>query len=392
MKILYLTTVLPSQRKTGGEIASQCFIDALKQGGHKVLVLGYRRQGDVVLNPVADEMPVGYRYIETYKSKFYPLLWMGLSLITKLPYSSAKYYSQNYIRKVTTLLNSYNYNIIILDHAQMGWLLPLINNKLPFIFIAHNIERDIYQEQFTTTSSKVWKQIYKREAKLIQATEESLAKNAREVWTFTDHDASYFSTINKATRVFHLPSSVVNLENPIVSKTCDISIIGSWTWKANMLGLKWFFQAVYPHLPTDLSIYVAGKGGEWLEGQYSNVKYCGFVPDAQEFMAQARVIAIPSISGGGIQIKTLDAIASGTSIVATPTAMRGISEYPSSSIKVTENPKDFAHNLVELLKGKVGQIFDKENSQEFLSLNLAWSYNRREKFFADVAHALILNS
>jgi hypothetical protein len=32
-----------------------------------------------------------------------------------------------------------------------------------------------------------------------------------------------------------------------------------------------------------------------LYGQYSNVEYCGFVPDAQAFMEQAKVIAIPSI-------------------------------------------------------------------------------------------------
>jgi hypothetical protein len=47
-------------------------------------------------------------------------------------------------------------------------------------------------------------------------------------------------------------------------------------------------------------------------------------------MAQAKVVAIPTLSGGGIQIKTLDAIASGSAIVATPVALRGISDPPAT--------------------------------------------------------------
>jgi polysaccharide biosynthesis protein PslH len=387
MKILYLTTVLPSQRKTGGEIASQCFIDALKQDGHKVEVIGYQRYDDVVCDHMTDEVSVGQRHIETDKSKFYPLVWMGLSLVKRLPYSSTKYYSQSYIKAIATLLNRNDYDIVILDHAQVGWLLPFIDNKLPFIFIAHNIEREIYREQSITTPSKIWQYIYKRESYLIQDIEETLAKKAQAVWTFTTHDAAYFSTLNPVTRIFHLPSSAVKLENPTTVKNCDIGIIGSWTWKANMLGLKWFFQDVYPHLPKHFSIQVAGKGAEWLEGQYSNVKYCGFVPDAQEFMAQAQVVAIPSVSGGGVQIKTLDAIASGTPIVATPIAMRGILEYPSS-IKVADKPKDFANSLIQLLTLDTKPASSHEKSTNCLQTSLLWSQQRRERFLADVKYAV----
>ncbi|MEC4815947.1 MAG: glycosyltransferase [Scytonema sp. PMC 1069.18] len=388
MKILYLTTVLPSERKTGGEIASQCFIDALKQDGHKVLVVGYQRQGDVLLNSLADEMSVGQRHIETGKSKFRACFWMILSFITRLPYSSAKYYSPAYKNAIAKLLAQYNYDIVILDHAQLGWLLPFIDKKLPIIFMAHNIEQELYREQSEKTISKFWQYIYKRESRLIQEMEETLAKRSESVWTFTTHDGNYFSTINPDTRVFHLPSSAIELESPTtLRKNCDIGIIGSWTWKANMLGLKWFFQTVYPHLPKHLSIQVAGKGAEWLEGRYCNVKYCGFVPDAQEFMSQAKVIAIPSVSGGGVQIKTLNAIASGSAIVATPVAMRGISDYPAS-IKVAENPKDFATYLIQMLSLSHKHTSCDHKMTDFQQINLLWSHKRRENFLADVKYAV----
>ena len=129
MKILYLTTVLPSGRRTGGEIASQCFINALKQCGHEVLVVGYQRPDDTKLKN-DNEVVVEKRYIETQKSKYYPFLWMILSLLKGLPYSAAKYYSQKYLTKIKSILQRNDYDTVIIDHAQLGWLLPLLDSKV----------------------------------------------------------------------------------------------------------------------------------------------------------------------------------------------------------------------------------------------------------------------
>jgi hypothetical protein len=107
MKILYLTTVLPSKRTTGGEIASQSFIDALQHNGHEVLVLGYQRQSSI-FKPKYNEIPIAKRYIETEKSRLSPMLWMSLGIFKNLPYSSAKYYSQKYINQVKALLKKNN--------------------------------------------------------------------------------------------------------------------------------------------------------------------------------------------------------------------------------------------------------------------------------------------
>ena len=327
MKILYLTTVLPSGRRTGGEIASQCFINALKQCGHEVLVVGYQRPDDTKSKNV-NEVVVEERYIETEKSKYYPFLWMLLSLLKGLPYSAAKYYSKN-------------------------------------------------SQKYES------KCIYEREARLIKKMEDHLAASSKQVWTLTSHDSNYFYDRNLSTFVFHLPSIRTVPPKKSAIKHCDIGIIGSWTWKANKYGLEWFFQTVYPHLPENISIHVAGSGAGWLAQRYPNVKYCGFVPDAQVFKASAKVIAIPSISGGGIQIKTLDAIASGSQIVATTVAMRGILDYPSA-IEIADEPECFARSLIEFLA-----LDDVENERtKLLDNRLTWSVLRRENFYRSVKDAI----
>lgn len=48
MNILFLTTIILSKHCNGGEVASQCFIDSLRQSGHNISVVGYLRKGDIL--------------------------------------------------------------------------------------------------------------------------------------------------------------------------------------------------------------------------------------------------------------------------------------------------------------------------------------------------------
>ncbi len=388
MKILFLTTVLPSARRTGGEIASQYFIDTLEKQGYQVQVLGYQRQCDT-WKTAKNELAIAKRYIETKKAGLHPLFWMGTSCFKNLSFSCAKYYSQTYIQQVKKILSQTDFQIIIFDHAQMGWLADDIKSCIPkstkVIFIAHNIEHQIYQDQSANAASYLSRYIYKRETELIKTCEDKLATLANQVWVLTENDHRYFCNLNPQTQVFNLPSRLNPVSSQPTQKNYDIGIIGTWTWKANMEGLVWFFQSVYPHLPSDISIHIAGKGGETLCKKYPNVTYRGFVADAQQFMLEAKVIAIPAIAGGGVQIKTLDAIATVVPIVGTTVAFRGISEYPAG-VEIADSPQEFAHSLSQTLA--LNSDFDIHTTNQLLQARLAWSFHRQKDFEKNIYQAI----
>ena len=50
--------------------------------------------------------------------------------------------------------------------------------------------------------------------------------------------------------IFEIPSKFTVQENINIQKEYDVCMLGSWTWKPNMDGLKWFLDNVYPLLPT----------------------------------------------------------------------------------------------------------------------------------------------
>jgi hypothetical protein len=102
------------------------------------------------------------------------------------------------------------------------------------------------------------------------------------------------------------------------------------------------------------------------------------VPDAQAFLRRARVVAVPSTRGAGIQIKTLDAIASGSAVVATPLALRGI-EDPPRSLSVAATAAEFADRIHSL----VDTDYDEADSDSAI-----WSEARGARFVEDLADAL----
>ncbi|HEY9660863.1 MAG TPA: glycosyltransferase [Allocoleopsis sp.] len=383
MKILFLTTILPQKQRMGSEVASQCFIDGLQKNGHEVVTVGYMRQDDVFeLTPY--EIAVDKRYIETKKAgKHRTALWLILSLWLKLPYSAAKYYSKTYIQIVKQLLNTKEFNIVIIDHPQLGWLEKFVPDQTELVTIAHNIEHEIYQDNAKAARHPLARWIYQREARLIKAMEDQLAAKVRQVWTLTAHDSQYFATVQPQEQVktFALPPGLATPQYSTPTKEFDIGLIGSWAWKPNEEGLQWFLQQVYPLLPPSLSIHVAGRGAEWLDQQYPNIHYRGFVPNAQEFMAQAKAVAVPTLSGGGIQIKTLDAIASGSAIVATPVALRGISDLPPT-VQIAEQAADFALQLTSTVSSA------SITSEEISKYSFNWCCDRQSKFLNELMNAV----
>ena len=330
----------------GSEVASQAVIDALLKLGVRVTTLGYLRVG-ASAPAGATERSIGVRAIETSEAGYRALGWFAQGLLTSLPYSAAKYQSSAFVKRVRAEIAAGDIDVVVIDHAQLAWLINAIPSQVPIIAVVHNVEHEMYQALAADPSRRPWSRwVYRREARLIERLERELAASVDQVWALTEHDARFFAGITDRckVRVIALSGEHANSRQAGL-KFCDIALIGSWSWRANADALAWFLDNVYPRLPDQISIQVAGKGAEWLIGRYHNVDYRGFVPDAQAFLAQARAVAIPTLSGGGIQIKTLDSIASGSQIVATSVALRGI-ENPPSTVTVADDPQQFAHQLV----------------------------------------------
>lgn len=369
MKVVYCTTVLPSCRRTGGEIASQAFVDGLRLAGFQVTVLGYRRKEDTAPLGVG-EIVVGHRPIESDHAGLRAYVWLVKALISGRPYSCEKYISSAYVEQVTHQLRDSGDVIVVVDHAQMGFLATTLPKGQPFVFVAHNIEADIYRGQRNACSGWFRRWLLARESKYIGFLENDLVRRAVQTWVLTASDLSHFTRHSDGNVVdYALPGMEVR-DGPahIPELVWDVGLIGTWTWAANAEGLRWFVEHVLPLLGPGLRIAVAGKGGDAIVTP--PVTSLGFVPDAVEFMRSCRVVCIPSVAGGGVQVKTLDAISVGRPIVATPTALRGIADPPVTTV-VAETPEEFARCILRAVADADSRLCEH---------SLQWSRERYRRF------------
>jgi glycosyltransferase involved in cell wall biosynthesis len=372
MQLAYATTILTSKPRIGSEVATTQIRQALASAGAELHTFGFHRRG-------AEEPGMGgstvidVRPIETANAPYRRLRWGIESLLMRRAYSERKYHSRRW-----RIAGEYfqSCDTVVIDHSQLGFLHSFVRGgPQRVIGVMHNVEWEMYAET-ADHASGVWPLIFGREARHMRDVERELAENVDETWIFTEADAERVRKLapSAATRVLPLTGNPVH-ERAVPAERDGIRLIGTWTWRPNREALSWFLQDVVPLLPRGVNVTVAGPGGEWIPSSGA-VRYTGFVPDALDFLAGAGAVAIPTLSGGGIQIKTLDALSVGVPVAATPIALRGIEDAPPT-VHVGESPRAFADALERALE----QPADVKGGRD-------WAAERRRRFERAVAEGI----
>jgi hypothetical protein len=304
---------------------------------------------------------------------------MAGALARREPYTVAKFRSSALASRLRSVLTAERPSLVVVDHARMTWTIPPEGFDCPFVHIAHNVEHSVYaQNAAGRRPPSSW--VHAREARALEGVERSVVQRADGVWTLTSSDAAALAALGSSTtpRSFGLPASASLLggSGTDVALDHDIGLLGSWTWKPNAAGLRWFVSEVAPHLPASAGVAIGGAGAEQIANGFD---YRGRVPDAGAFLHASRVIAVPSTTGGGVQLKTLDAIATGRPLVATSVAMRGL-EDPPPTVRIADDPRSFAAALVEALAASSDAAASEAAR--------AWTVERRARFQADVDAAV----
>lgn len=81
-----------------------------------------------------------------------------------------------------------------------------------------------------------------------------------------------------------------------------------------------------------------------------NTVVTGFVEDLESYYKTTTVFVAPLLTGGGIIVKILDALASGTAVVTTSIGNEGIGALPGKQLLIADSPEAFADNVVLLLQ------------------------------------------
>jgi glycosyltransferase involved in cell wall biosynthesis len=139
-------------------------------------------------------------------------------------------------------------------------------------------------------------------------------------------------------------------QSPIRRKSVSgrIGFLGSLDWLPNQEGIIWFVNEVWGDLHRkhpDWLLNIAGRNTpeEWLtRWQGQQICVVGEVADAEEFVLSNDVMIVPILSGSGMRIKIIEAMALGKIVITTTIGAEGINGVHNRDFMLADTPAEFA--------------------------------------------------
>jgi glycosyltransferase involved in cell wall biosynthesis len=152
-------------------------------------------------------------------------------------------------------------------------------------------------------------------------------------------------------KVILAPHPVRTVERPLHANASVLGLVAS-RWHANVDGLKWFIEQVWPALVgTGLRLDVYGYVAEAFSGLgIPGIRFLGFVDDLAACYAQIDIAINPVRYGAGLKIKTLEAMAHGLPLVVSRQGASGLEALAGQAFLVADDAKAFADSI-KLLAG-----------------------------------------
>jgi hypothetical protein len=196
------------------------------------------------------------------------------------------------------------------------------------------------------------------ESRLLERREIQITRQASAVCLVSSKESSELT--HKAGReVFWTPPAMPVIRQPR-------SIAGAPDWHAvhvggldfgpNLQAVRWFRAEVLPLLlrlsegAFKLSIIGYCPPNLEAELQHPAIDLLGYVESLEPVLGRARMFVAPIISGTGLKIKILDAMARGMPVVATSKAVEGLAVEDRVHAHVTDNPHEFARRVAEVAR------------------------------------------
>jgi glycosyltransferase involved in cell wall biosynthesis len=161
--------------------------------------------------------------------------------------------------------------------------------------------------------------------------------------------------------------------------TPTILSVGTFKWLPNVEAVQFLVNEVWPRIKMDLPkvrLWIVGNAptDEVLNYQKrdAQIKVTGNLPDIRDAFKGAWVLAAPIFSGKGTRYKILEAMASGTPIVATTTAVEGLEITSGKQAIIADSAQEMAEQIVLLIKNQNKQKMLAENGMKYVAAHFDW--------------------
>lgn len=268
-------------------------------------------------------------------------------------------------KNIITYILKQNPDLIFFDGSVFGQIIkyPEIRKFKNIIFF-HNIER-----QYT------WEQVKKHSKLCIfryfetVVNERKMAKYGNKIICLNQRDESLLTKFYGRKADLIMPVTFDDIYDSVCGQKkrqdIDLLYIGSY-YAHNYTGLIWFIKNVMPHI--DRRLTIIGKNMEKLSDQLNNtdrINVLGTVDDLSIYYLSANAMVMPVFMGGGMKLKTAEAMMYGKTIFASDEALEGYDVKNVDGIFRCNSAEEFIHAIKSEL-GKNHHSYNESVRKQFL--------------------------
>lgn len=398
MKVLFITTQFPYPLDNGGKIGAFNGLSVVS-AENDVVCFSFSEQPEFIdegltffkkklpnvtfLNPVFHDIHIRKKRLKLLKT-------MIKDYICNLPYLAAKFENKKMYRAIDDYFSANNCDIVFIDYLNMNMYGKYIRKKYKnhfkiMVLKDHNKEYEIIKQAAEHENNFIKRVILESEWRKTLRYETRAISNVDIVFSVCDENSEFFRKYNVNTyTMFPTYEMLVPYKNK--DYTNRILYMGNLSWGANMEGIKWFVDNVFPIIKKKLpevTLTIVGSGpAENPFSENAGVIYKGYIKDISNIYNNYNVFIVPLFEGSGIRIKILEAFNNEIAVVSTSLGCETIGVSNKKELLIADETISFATAVIELLQNKELNKQLIRNAKELLKNK--YSLTVRVKEFGDI--------
>ncbi len=356
MRILAILSRVPFPLTDGGAILSYNTLKHLHKAGHDVHVLTLNtkkhHQSPDVLRDIAAWVQTLDIDTDIHASEALQSLLRGESYIAK------RFESNAFAKMLQNTLQTSRFDIIHLDHTLTGWYAHIAQEALQgqqpapkVVLRTHNVEYTIQERLAKHEQNALRKWYRKHEAKQMKKVEKRIFAECDGVVAITPEDAAIIRQMGYSGALEVIPAGADTTEftrNPDIQRLPKtLCYIGGMDWLPNVEAMRYFVREVMPlvrETMPKMALHIAGKRMTDEVRNFANERGVFVhpdVPSASVFLQAHEILVVPLLSGGGMRLKIVEAMALGIPIISTRIGAEGVNVRDGENILFAETPQEF---------------------------------------------------
>jgi glycosyltransferase involved in cell wall biosynthesis len=351
MRILVLTQVVIYPADAGPKVKTLQVVRHLA-AQHDVLYCSFVRGEDETRN--AQSLATFCRRIVTVpiqRSRTSDIRYLLESIVTNDSFLLRRDERSAMHEAVKRLLQEEQVDAIHVDQLNMMRFVPA-NWQGKVILDEHNAVWQVVERLRKGARRGIARLLLGREVRLIRKLEGEACRRATAVLAVSEQDRDALRAVAGdvvAIEVVPITVDVAGFEQARRQRAPQVGkffTIGTMFWPPNSEGVLWWLREGYSSLhhnrPEVVYDIVGARPPRALQvaaEQCPGVQVHGYVADVKPFWSQATALLVPILSGGGVRVKILEAMARGVPVISTTIGCEGLAVRDGEHLLIADTPE-----------------------------------------------------